>query len=114
LDRLTQADYPRGLNPGDGFALDSVQYRYDANDNPTRIEEHKRILSTGVDFVDRTDNDYDSFDRLIQQVQRGNPIDLHYDRVGNRTALITPGGATQYEYDNRDRLIRLYPGAPNT
>ncbi|MCP4474142.1 MAG: RHS repeat protein, partial [Gammaproteobacteria bacterium] len=102
LDRQTDAFYKAG-KASPSFRITRIHTDYDENSNVTMITETK----TGPDgsaITDVTVNNYDSFDRLDDSIQRGMPTDYKYDDNGNRTLVATAAGSTAYTYDGRNRL----------
>jgi len=100
---------------GDAYETESITFRYDGQNNVTRIEEQK-LDRTGAPFTDITERDYDLFDRLDDQCyarDRSSPsascsggvtFDYDYDNSGNRTLVALGSRRTDYAYDARNRL----------
>ena len=69
------------------------------------------LISTVTDDRGTTSYDYDVRDRLISRTDptsvylpSGATIEYDYDDAGNRTLVRTPGGETEYSYDERNWL----------
>lgn len=77
-----------------------VEYEYDAQGNPTRIEQDGKF---------DTARTYDALDRVESRTdENGNTVGYEYDANGNVTALIYPDGQrAEYTYDAVDRLTSV-------
>lgn len=85
----------------DNTIISNYRYTYDANGN---IHTSTETISSAK----TTEYTYDKLNRLIEVKypdERG-AVSYTYDPAGNRLAMITPAGATNYKYDSDNRLIR--------
>lgn len=65
---------------------------------------HSRAASASVTI----EYDYDPLNRLTGATYSSGEVYTYtYDKVGNRLSLNFPEGATSYEYDEADRLVRV-------
>ncbi len=83
----------------DDTLLSNYQYKLDSMGNRVQITETLAEITHVIDYV------YDPLERLVEaNYSTGEYFEYTYDAVGNRTAMTTTVGATQYEYDNANRL----------
>jgi RHS repeat-associated protein len=65
-------------------------------------------LEDSLTYSVTIDYDYDPLNRLAGVTYSSGEVYTYtYDKVGNRSSLISPKGSTSYEYDNADRLIQV-------
>lgn len=109
LGRITKRTDPSGL---------VTNYAYTAGVNPlvtvTQVDPDGAGPLTDL----TTAYHYDAFDRLTQidLPGAGSPNQQYfYDKNGNLLKELDPSGnATEYRYDNRNRLVRVYEANPTT
>lgn len=94
-DWLTAVQFPHG---------EAVAYSYDLVGNRTELitpNQHLRF-------------EYDARNRLTTVTADHGTTRFEYDQVGNRTAMVRPNGVrTEYDYDTRNRLVRMTHRAAN-
>ncbi len=123
-DNRTRLTYPNGM---------VLEYTYDEMNRLTGISESgKMVAKYSYDSLSRvirrelkngtyTTYDYDASNQLMELVNRKSTSEIissfsyTYDNVGNRLAMMTPEGLTQYTYDSIYQLTDvIYPDGSTT
>lgn len=109
LSRVIRKDYAHHQPASDGSeifpSLLSMTYGYDANGNPARIEEFKKIDSSTT-VAETTSMEYDHLDRIVRSTNPdGKTVGYTYYRNGSRKNIRDADGlSTEYTYDTLNRI----------
>jgi len=72
------------------------------------VNSAQTLLESSQTYSVTIEYDYDPLNRLTGATYSSGEVYTYtYDKVGNRLSLISPEGATSYEYDEADRLVRV-------
>ncbi|WP_339390436.1 lectin-like protein [Crocosphaera watsonii] len=112
------------IDPNNGNVLSITEVIGEVGGNDDLITQFtytaNGLVDTITDALGRiTDNDYDTFGRLISMTYAVGTNDeatrqFEYDTVGNQTAIIDENGnRTEFEYDALNRLISITEADPD-